>query len=131
MMKKLLCIFAATLLLFSCATDDDNTTENLLTGTWRLTATLLDPGDGSGTFLPIDSDADLDFSADGVTVTSNVSFCTMSEVFSATYSASAGTIIIDECGALSPFTIFFEIQENELILSYPCIEACLYKYVKP
>ncbi|MFK7748990.1 MAG: hypothetical protein AB8B65_11400 [Kordia sp.] len=128
-MKKLLVIFALILSISSCSNDDDDATETL-TGSWRLTATLLDPGDGSGTFLPIDSETDLNFSVDGTTVTSNVSFCNMSEVFSATYSATAGTIILDECGALSPLTIFFEIQGNELILSYPCIEACLYKYVK-
>jgi len=128
-MKKLLLIFGIILSFTSCYNDDDTATETL-TGSWRLTATLLDPGDGSGTFLPIDNEHDLNFASDGVTVTSNESFCNMSEVFTATYSAAAGTITIDECGVLSPFTISFEILNNELILSYPCIEACQYKYVK-
>ncbi len=41
------------LLIISCSDNDDN--ETTIIGTWKLSAELLDPGDGSGTYQTVSS----------------------------------------------------------------------------
>lgn len=131
-MKNIFLLLVSVTLFISCNNDDNTTTtdEASLVGNWQLIEVYSDPGDGSGTFQSVSSETALNFSANGTTVTSNKSFCNINNVFTATYSIENGTISLDECGALLPFTINVDFQRNELILSYPCIEACQYKYVK-
>ncbi|MEM6719585.1 MAG: hypothetical protein AAF611_09735 [Bacteroidota bacterium] len=125
-MKKILPLLAMLICVISCSNDE--TIENLI-GTWQLAAVLLDIGDGNDEFRSINSDNILIFSTNGETVTSNESFCNLNEQFSAIYSEETGIITVNDCSE-EPFFINFEIQGPELILSYPCFEACLYKYVK-
>lgn len=60
--------------LFYCSNDDGNGLEIQPLGSWELIEVLADPGDGSGTIEPVESNKTMDFSANGI-VTTNSSLC--------------------------------------------------------
>lgn len=139
MRYSILIFFVLTLL--NCSSDDTKPSEenmNLL-GKWKLIEQLADPGDGSGTFNPVESDRTIEFFSDG-TVTVNGSLCYMSinveEKTSGTFEIISddtadtwydGIIIPNNC----EINIYFNLPLNgDLILSYPCIEGCGQKFVK-
>lgn len=123
------------LLVLSCKNDDDsnnNVNEPTLIGTWQLIEIYGDPGDGSGGFEPVDSDKSISFFENG-TLTSNGSLCNMSnqagDSTNGTYNTEESVILPSDC-SFENYQIFFEIENSNLILSYPCIEACNEKYIK-
>lgn len=128
-----------TALLFNCTSDDanpKNENEELL-GKWKLIEQLADPGDGSGTFNPIDSARIIEFFSNG-TVTVNGLLCymssevdsqksgTFSEIESAYYD---GEIVPTGCD-YSETKIYYVIEDSNLILWYLCIEGCGQKFEK-
>ena len=119
-------------ILFSCSSDDDGNPNTELIGTWQLVETLIDPGDGSGTFEPIESDKVIIFGADG-TIFSNGNLCDIEastdNPTSGTYSTANSTFSSPDCN--NPGQEFsFERNGNILIIHYPCIEPCQAKYMK-
>lgn len=136
-MKKIFLFLLVAAIFTSCNNDDDTPApqEVSLIGNWKLIEFLADPGDGSGTFEAIESDKTLNFNSNGE-ITSNYSLCNMLVIVSpqdssGTYSTTTGVIDVPSCVNNSPLTINFEISnEGDLILYYPCIEACSEKYVK-
>jgi hypothetical protein len=131
-MKKTLALVFAILLL-SCSEPDDKTTDSVLIGKWKLTEILMDPGDGSGTFHPVNSNKITEFHSDG-SVTSNGSICMASDQtnFSGkgTYSLVDSTIYSADCAKGIPLNTTFKIEGSSLIISYPCDEPCREKYLK-
>lgn len=131
MNRLLIAIFSIVSLFslaFSCE-EDVPIPENI--EKWKLIEQLADPGDGSGTFQPVDSDRTLEFLIDEETVRSNGSFCGMGtsangEV-TATYNAEEKYIMVDGCGG-TPFKILYNFDEEFLYLRFPCIEPCAQKY---
>lgn len=129
-------LMGAAIFLSSCEKDEPMQTCGTPT-TWKLVEVLADPGDGSGTFQPVNSQKKLAFSDDG-TVRANSDMCSMQNeptpgnqgVFSvvANYDSS-NSIISPNCPALS-YTLTYTINGNELIINYPCIEACQERYIK-
>ncbi|MHA7057227.1 hypothetical protein ACWGOQ_0008420 [Aquimarina sp. M1] len=131
-MKKYTFLFLIPYLsLFSCDNDDADNSNPDIVGTWRLVAQLVDPGDGSGTFQPINSDLELEFMEAGILNVSNGTLCSLaidtagSSVES--YSIDENTIAV-ACD--NPVTISFEISKGSLFLYYPCIEGCAQQYQK-
>lgn len=141
-MKKLL--FTVVLVfIFSCTSDDSKPSEekNLL-GKWKLIEQLADPGDGSGTFLPIESNRTIEFFSDG-TVQINGILCYMSSEVgdkeSGTYNLitdsntdaeNVGVILPNTCNSRSA-KVYFDLPLNgDLILWYLCIEGCGQKFEK-
>ncbi|AUC75706.1 lipocalin family protein [Olleya sp. Bg11-27] len=129
-MKTITLLLIAALTLVSCDNDDDSntpTSETTIIGTWQLTHVYMDPGDGSGDFTSVTSSKTLTFDADG-TVSSNTDMCT---VASQTTSPTTGTyttdgeINVDQCQNI---TLDFQLEQNTLIVYFPCIEACVEKY---
>lgn len=132
-MKKGIIFFALIALLCSCNNDDDNDTPDTeLVGNWKLTEILSDPGDGSGTFIAVVSEKEMEFYTDG-SVISNGALCNISTQSDTpsegTYSITDGTISSPLCNT-SQFNIYFEIDGSNLIINYPCIEACRAKFLK-
>ena len=70
---------ALIFILLSCSSDNTKpeTHHEGLLGKWKLIEQLADPGDGSGTFNPVESDRTIEFFSDG-TITVNGSLCYMS-----------------------------------------------------
>jgi hypothetical protein len=114
----------------SCEKDDELATP--LTGEWRLVEVYGDLGDGSGSFEPVTSSKTITFGEDGA-YTAQGDLCTMTETAD---TATSGTFWSDDrnvepngCIFLTPRSgITYEFMGNDLILSYPCIEACQHKY---
>jgi hypothetical protein len=129
-MKKSILLLLLLNLLISCNKNDQELTPASLIGTWKLTEMLQDPGDGSGTFQPVNSSKKIVF-INSDQVTSNGILCDMSinsDTFTTgSYSETTKTINPSDCQNL---TINFELNANSLILSYRCIEGCRAKYIK-
>lgn len=130
MKKKIITLAVIILTVISCTKNDDNTSSNLLKGTWKLTEVLADPGDGSGTFNSVNSSKNLIIS-NGGNLSSNGAICDMSietNVSSTgTYSEVNSTINSANC---PNNTIKYELNGNTLILIYPCFEPCQAKYTR-
>ncbi|MBQ4802378.1 hypothetical protein J8L88_05870 [Aquimarina sp. MMG015] len=131
-MKKYIPLILIPLLcVFSCSNDDDAIADPDLLGKWQLIEQLVDPGDGSGTFQPVNSDLELEFLPAGVLQVSNGTLCliTIGREGDSTesYSIDENVITVD-CG--NSTNIGFEIKEGRLFLYFPCIEACAQKYQK-
>ncbi|MDO5969911.1 hypothetical protein Q4Q35_08825 [Flavivirga aquimarina] len=127
------------LLLFNCKSDDGTPQGDIdLIGEWKLIEQLADPGDGSGTFLPIESDKVITFFNDG-TVTSNGLLCSMSSeagtedtgIYEAIETSfSYGEITPDNCVSNFFNVVYYKIEGANLILWYQCIESCGFKFEK-
>ena len=120
---------AAVLIIVACNSDDDaNNTGNTLASTWKFTERLADPGDGSGAFTAVESNKVLTFGNNGM-VSSNGALCFMTTDIetpsTGTYSAEEGTIT-SECG----YVLHYVIEDDKLIINYPCIEPCKAKFTK-
>ena len=103
-----------------------------LTGKWKLIETLVDPGDGSGTFSQVESEKIVEFHSDGK-IASNGSLCGVSTEINfpseGTFSLADSTINIEGCGNF-PFKTTFKHRGKLLFIHYPCDEACIEKYTK-
>lgn len=118
--------------MFSACNKDDNKSNSSLIGNWKLIEVLVDPGDGSGTFISVDSQKTITFNSDG-TLTSNGDLCTMSistgNPTSGTYNITTSAFTSNECVDTS-LGYNFEQNGSILILNYPCFEPCKAKYQK-
>ncbi len=111
--------------------DTQNTPANL-EGTWRLVEIYMDPGDGSGDFEPVNSYKTLTFSSGGA-LSSNGDICQISAAVgkpsTGTYSTADSTLSGCSNGGKT-WNIDFELKGSDLLLHYPCIEACIAKFQK-
>lgn len=95
---------------------------------------LNDPGDGSGTFQPADSDQSIEFFADG-TFKSPGTFCTTTLALltesTGTYDKARSVLIVDDC-FLNEVQIEYpyKMEDGNLIIEFMCIERCAKKYQK-
>jgi hypothetical protein len=128
------------LVLLACSnTNDENVLPadlqvgqvNQITGEWHLIERLVDPGDGSGTFQPVSENKSITFLND-LKFESSQSLCFLitgsHDVGTGTYSPEAGTITPENCDVETELQ--FEINDNEMIIYYLCIEQCAEKYSK-
>lgn len=135
-MKRISFVLVFVSILFSCSNDDDSSVSPNILGTWQLTAVLVDPGDGSGTFVEVDDELKrLLFLADGTVISLDSSICGFTPggiTGVTTYDIIEQQILTECCGFASciELTIYYEFEGENLILSYPCIEACQEKYKK-
>jgi hypothetical protein len=117
--------------LSACTSETEMGNADLI-GKWKLVEALLDPGDGSGVFQPITSDRTIEFFRDGKFISSEP-LCPGTDAstsLTGTYSVEKSELVPDGCSFFGDGrTILFKIEGRSLILSYPCIEACRYKYV--
>ena len=128
-------ILITAIVFVACSNNDDSVD---LFGKWKLVEQLADPGDGSGVFITVNSNRTIEF-FDDFTVVSNGALCIMSSetssestgtFFSTEESSSiGGTILPDDC-EFSNAQIIYKVENNKLILSFLCIEACQQKFVK-
>ncbi len=131
-MKNVLLIVSVVTIMISCSKDSDDNGNAQLLNSWLLIEQLIDPGDGSGVFIPVNSEKTIEFLANGTAV-SNGTLCTMNSTTGTTstsmVNASDNYIIPDDCKS-AELKLYYEIEGNYLILSYPCIEGCAQKFVK-
>lgn len=98
-----------------------------LNGNWKLVESLLDPGDGSGKWLPVPDKTSLQFNGDGTTA--GTTFPTY-----ATYALKDTVTIAFTLSDNSRVEYFYKISEDTLTMSpsWPnrCIEACGIRFKK-
>jgi len=124
-MKQLLILTLIVGLFLTTSCSKENVTEKDLVNSWHLIELLQDPGDGSGTFQKVESDAIIKFFDDN-TVQYSKSFCnTGSTLNTGTYSLVENKIYPD-CNSNLSFD--FDIEDNRLIIHFRCIEACAGKF---
>lgn len=136
-MKKGILLITIIGLLFSCSdrNEDLSAIETTLIGKWKLIEVLIDPGDGSGTYIGVSSEKIVEFHNDG-TITSNGTICETNTLIvspsSGTYSVTESTIDSDcPLGQIPGESINFSKQGSYLTISSPrCFETCSSKYVK-
>ncbi|HTK19129.1 MAG TPA: hypothetical protein VL442_06440 [Mucilaginibacter sp.] len=60
-------LIGAILLIVACGKESLKSGNTSLTGKWKLVQNLMDPGDGSGKWLPVTTSTTLQLNADGTT----------------------------------------------------------------
>ena len=115
------------------ACEDASIDSDSLVGTWALTEVLADPGDGSGTFQPVESDQTITIS-DDFSFSANYNLCHFNsdEVSVGTIDTTAMILNVENCQVNNIAIDYrYEVNEsNELIVYLPCIEPCANKFVK-
>ncbi|WP_408034315.1 hypothetical protein [Tenacibaculum aestuarii] len=114
--------------MFSCSNEQNNIEADSV-GKWKLIEVLADPGDGSGTFEPVESNKTIEFKSDGTLIT-NGSLCEpySDEVISSgTYENNT---ITTGCQDPNIATISFELKNQYLILNFISNEGYSQKFEK-
>ena len=118
----------------SCSSNEISEEPQLI-GKWRLVEQLADPGDGSGVFIKVVSNKTIEFLANG-TVVSNGTLCdmninseteTIGEYFTSKNYLKPNNE--NECD-FPDLKIYFEFEDDNLLLWFPCIEGCGQKFKK-
>lgn len=132
-MRKYISILLFVIMLTSCSEDNARKSEtSQFLGKWKLIEQLVDPGDGSGTFQPVNGNKTLEFLSNG-NVVSNYELCNFmgpegSANFTLPYVANQDYILPNGCGFAEGFNISYSINGENLILNFPCIEGCAQKF---
>lgn len=130
-MKNFLFLALTFCFVASCMDDDDN--RPALDSSWELAFAYTDPGDGSGDFEPVTSDAVLDLFSDG-RWTSNSDLCSFGTEAGTSsegdYSTTDGTLTVDDCATIGGSPLRFAIRGDTLDLNYLCIEPCVHRYLR-
>lgn len=119
--------------IIACSKKEEtpNGTTPQLQSSWIMKAYYMDPGDGSGSFTPVNSSKYIKFYTNG-TLSSNGDLCSMdssaANPTSGTFSAADSTFVSSGC-AVSTWSIQYSIDGDTLDVYYPCIEACVARYV--
>lgn len=119
-MKKLAFLFLPIVILLCSCNDDDiqsSAEEDTIVGTWQLVERYADPGDGNGTWQPVENGKVVQINADG-TWTCNYSICNTDNT-----STSSGTYTTSEFES-TDCTVSYRLEDDNLDLLYSCIEAC-------
>jgi hypothetical protein len=126
-MQRLVLFILLAGVLFGCADDDPDVRG--LPGIWVQIAFLADPGDGSGTFQPVNTDFTLEINSD-LSYTANASLCNNepTDGTQTTGQFDEATMRVQEEGC--QYSQAWELDGNELIIYYPCIEPCAAKFAR-
>ena len=96
-------------------------------GSWRLIETMMDLGDGSGTFQSVNSSKWITIESDG-TVLSNSELCEM-DLFPNGNNVHTGSLNTSESTiSVSCEPLRYEFDGDYLIIFYPCFCGCAEKY---
>ncbi|WP_298895170.1 lipocalin family protein [uncultured Psychroserpens sp.] len=130
-MKKQLLVLLVITLMLSCNNDDQNNSNIELIGNWKLIEVLANPGGGSGTFMPVESDKTIEFENSG-TITTNTSLCDpySDEIITTGSFSLTNNTITTNCQNPNITTISFELNDQHLILNFISNEGYSQKFKK-
>ncbi len=132
-MKSFIKLSLLFILNFFACTKSSDTNKNpaSLIGKWKLTETLTDPGDGSGTFINTTIYAYIVFKNDSSLEKSNLYSANIS-FESVRYSLPNDSVIvfIDSSGMNVLMYYKYKIDVDTLTIMGGCYEACGSKYIK-
>jgi len=137
--KNTVILVLILLIVSTCTNNDkDDYGNNGLLGKWRLIEQLIDPGDGSGMFMPISSERTLEFFNDD-TVVVNGDLCFMASEVGKQSSGIFSTLVNNDYydGEILPIgcdntetKVYYKTEGVNLILWFQCIEGCGQKFIK-
>lgn len=121
-MRKILLLVIVVFTFLACKKNFQN---DGLTGKWKLTEFLADPGSGSGTWHAVDLSKPqyLEFRADGMLI-----YSPTDPDNSEQYKVTSDSTMIFSRGSEN-LTIWYHLSGNILTLNFPCIEGCGLKYI--
>lgn len=127
-MRPLVYVLSAFFILFAAACGKDGVKGNVsLTGKWKLSQNLADPGDGSGTWQPVTNSTSLMLNSDGTT--SGTTFPNYVK-----YTTQGDTELTFSQVDKTTQNYRFKISHDTLFMSpdgpIRCFEACGIKFVK-
>lgn len=129
----MLFMILAALALPACQKDTEAPPDpEVLEGSWLLTEVLFDPGDGSGTFRPVDSERELHLTPAN-TFSTNYDICQAiedGEKFNGTFIRTDADEFLIECAQSLINSVQGRLEEGFLVLYYPCDEPCAYRFKK-
>lgn len=132
-MKNLITIFAIVTLLFSCSNEDSFNNTSGIYGKWKLVANHVDIGGGDTTFKNVHSNKTITFLKNN-TFTSSDDICNLGyfTIDDNIGFQDRGLIIPENCPYMNPIKVEYdyEVNGNELIINYQCIEVCRSKYIR-
>lgn len=135
-MKNLIYSALLIALLIACNKEDHtlNSSGSELIGAWKLEAVYVSPGGGQVEFEQVESNKIIVFQDDG-TLSSNGDLCSMSpdsdDPTSGTYSVVDSTFQSPDCYYTGEGpNYWFNLENNVLIIHYPCICPCQAKFKK-
>lgn len=123
-MKYFIALFFLCVMI-ACTKSSGKTSLSLI-GRWKLTETLADPGNGSGTWMPATTDYIIQFNNDSTASQIPITPAWNINRYSVT---SDSTIILFYSNGTNQ-SLYFKIENNILTLMGGCIEACGSKYIK-
>ena len=123
-MKEVLFFLTISIGFFAC--EKKAVEGNVVEGRWKLTEYLADPGDGSGKWMPANSDnpSYIEFKGGGSLV-----FTPLNVYGSDHYQIVNDSLMIFLRG-VEKFQFRYQLSGKMLILYPPCIEQCGSKYIK-
>ncbi len=121
-MKYFITVFSFFLIALACTKSSDNNSS--LIGRWKLTETLADPGDGSGTWMPATADYIIQFNKDNTAYENPVNPYRNINRYNVTSDSTLTMFYSDGTSQ----NLYFKIENNTLTLMGGCIEACGTKY---
>ena len=128
---RFVALLMVSIMLLSCSSDDIDSSH--IIGKWKLIQVLADPGDGSGTFVDVESSKTITFLSDGM-FSSNGNLCFFSSITPVTtegaFSIEKEEIYPNTCATFAQVILDYKTENRALNVYYQCIEACAEKYVK-
>ncbi|MEL7145190.1 MAG: hypothetical protein AAFO69_02380 [Bacteroidota bacterium] len=132
MKNQILAFLTLLCLLSGCGDDNDLTSlSSSPSGVWILKEVLSDPGDGSGTFRPVESTHSILIFEDN-SFKSSEDICNGSDNgVSGQVDVASGRFRITDCfNGIGRGTLRYQQVKDEMILYFLCIEPCAQKYVR-
>ena len=128
-MTPRLCILFCVL-IFSCTKEETATPDEALS-TWKLTEVYIDPGDGSGTFVPADYEREISLYGDS-TYRASARLCGINNVrgraIRGNYSPSQNILFSPECNMQTEYG--YTLTDLEMIVFFFCDKGCAERYVR-
>lgn len=122
-----------TSIVVSCAKlkgDKNQTEENSILGSYQLKERLVDPGDGSGVYVAVQSEKKIFFLENGL-ITSNGSLCVSGDVHGdgdkGVFSITDSVILPQSCPGTE---IHFVWTQNQIELEYVSVETIKEKFIR-
>ena len=94
-------------------------------GTWKLTETMSDPGDGSGKYQPVKGDAKyITIEASGTITGEAIPDALTFKVL------DSMRLELNLKGNTRPAVFWYNVTSNRLTLKPPCIEGCGWRFIR-
>ena len=117
-------------LILSC-TKEENATPDEALSTWKLAEVYIDPGDGSGTFVPADYDREISLYRDSI-YRASARLCGINNVrgraIQGNYSPSQNIFFSPECNMQTEYG--YTLTDLEMIVFFFCDKGCAERYVR-